>query len=209
MSKNKIVLDLDEPDGTKERSKDYTHSSDVKKMSIDWVLTDTTAVYNETIHRQYPEAEKYNIYWLQYSESIGYKKMLESVKPDILSCYPKDKTITKEEYSTALNNKFKNAFGYSIDVYDKVLYDKYVSFYQNSYAEFEAKIESAFIDIAESGTYWKTVKKMDASKAAAYTYSLSPAPTWKNEQIKVIIKSVDSDDYLTSNSITFTNTEFR
>ena len=209
MSNSNIVLDLDIPDGTKESSKDYTYSTDVKTMSVEWVNTDTKAIYNETTNMQYPEAKKYNIYWLQYSESVGYKKLLETIKPDILSCYPKDKEITQEEYNNALKAKFKNSFNESIDIYDKVLYDKYSSFYADTYSVFANNIEQAFIDLEESGTYWKTVKKSDAYNSSAYTYSLQPAPTWKNEQIKVIIKSVDGDDYLSSKSLEFINTNFR
>lgn len=209
MSNSNIVLDLDVPDGTKEGSKDYTYSTDTKLMSIEWVNTNTKAIYNETTKMQYPEAKKYNIYWLQYSESIGYKKMLESVKPDILSCYPKDKTVTQEQYNEALKQKFKNNFNESIDIYDKALYDKYTSLYAETYNAFANNVEQTFIDLEESGTYWKTIKKSDAYNSSAYTYTLTPAETWKTEQIKVIIKPVEGDDYLVSNNLVFTNTNFR
>lgn len=140
MSNSSVALVLDEP-----ISKEYETSDDIKKMSIDWRNIDTNAIYNETTEMQYPEAGLYNIYWLQYSESIGYTKKLE---PDGL-------------------------------------------------------------DIEESGTYWKTVKRQDAAVADAYAYTLSPSPDWKKEQIKVIIKNIKTNDYIESNGLTFNNTNFR
>jgi hypothetical protein len=53
------------------------------------------------------------------------------------------------------------------------------------------------------------VKRTDAATADAYTYTLSPSADWKKEQIKVIIKKVETNDYVESNGLTFTNTEFR
>ena len=141
MSENKVALVLDNT-----RSLEYTTANDKKQMSIDWRDLNSGAIYNETPNMQYPEAGKYNIYWLQYSESIGYAKKLEA---------------------------------------------------------------NDGIDIAESGTYWKTVKRTDAAVANAYTYMLSPSADWKKEQIKVIIKKVGTNDYVESNGLTFTNTEFR
>lgn len=141
MSENKVALVLDNT-----RSLEYTTADDKKQMSIDWRDLNSGAIYNETPNMQYPEAGKYNIYWLQYSESIGYAKKLEA---------------------------------------------------------------NGGIDIAESGTYWKTVKRTDAAVANAYTYTLSPSADWKKEQIKVIIKKVGTNDYVESNGLTFTNTKFR
>ena len=141
MSENKVALVLDNT-----RSLEYTTANDKKQMSIDWRDLNSGAIYNETPNMQYPEAGKYNIYWLQYSESIGYAKKLEA---------------------------------------------------------------NGGIDIAESGTYWKTVKRTDAAVANAYTYTLSPSADWKKEQIKVIIKKVGTNDYVESNGLTFTNTKFR
>ena len=150
MSKNDVKLVLDNTELL-----EYTTIDDKKQMSIDWRDLETNAIYNETSNMQYPKFGKYNIYWLQYSESIGYTKHLETTPED----------------------------------------------------EREEGIE--YIDIVESGTYWKTIKCIDATLAEAYTYILSPSPDWKKEQIKVIIKNTETNDYIESNGLTFINTKFR
>ena len=150
MSKNDVKLVLDNTELL-----EYTTIDDKKQMSIDWRDLETNAIYNETSNMQYPKFGKYNIYWLQYSESIGFTKRLETTPVD----------------------------------------------------EQEEGID--YIDIAESGTYWKTVKRTDASFANAYIYTLFPATDWKKEQIKVIIKNIETNEYIESNGLTFINTEFQ
>ena len=143
MANNKLVLDLDntkklEYGSADNNGKAIVTNDDKKVMSIDWRNLDTNAIYNENKEQQYPEAGKYNIYWLQYCETVGYT-----------------------------------------------------------------------IDIEESGTYWKTIQKENANAPEAYKYELTPNADWKKEQIKVIIKNNETNDYIESNGLTFTNTQFR
>ena len=64
-------------------------------------------------------------------------------------------------------------------------------------------------DIEESGTYWKTVQKQDASTASAYTYTAEDLDYKRYEEVfKVGIRSKDGASYIESTPITFTNKSY-
>ena len=64
-------------------------------------------------------------------------------------------------------------------------------------------------DIKESGTYWKTVQKQDASIASAYTYTANNLDYKRYEEVfKVGIRSKDGTSYIESTPITFTNKSY-
>ena len=209
MSDTKVVLDWDNATtpNYKRDEIEYDPTKNIEQqMSIDWRNTTTNAIYNETDNMQYPEEGKYNIYWLRYSESIGYKKMLETQAAIIISCYSSD----LETYKNNLNSKDELKLnGETLSTYDKILFDKYVALHKSTKAEFEANINTIFIDIEASGTYWKTVQRLDAQDKDAYHYSFTPSKDWKKEQIKVIIKDNGTGDYIAADGLTFINKNFR
>ena len=64
-------------------------------------------------------------------------------------------------------------------------------------------------DIEESGTYWKTVQKQDASAVSAYTYTADDLDYKRYEEVfKVGIRSKDGASYIESTPITFTNKSY-
>lgn len=200
MSKSKIQLDLDTPDSRLPEALNYTSASDKKVMSVKWIDTETNAIYSGSNDMQFPEVGKYYVYWLQYSESIGYTKYLETTKVTLDACWNSNKTT----YKNKIKEKFEN-----LETTDSVLFNKYVSLHSTNETAFKANTAALFIDIAESGTYWKTVQRVDASNQDAYTYTLNPCADWKKEQIKVIVKKQDDKDYSESNGLTFENLRFR
>lgn len=177
---------------------EYSSSADEKVMNLEWADLENNAIYGAYKDMQI-DNEDYTVYWLQYSESIGYKKFLETDGIIVKECYNEDIGI----YSNNLKNAFVNEKGEDIMVYDPSTYEKYLSIHSSNWGEFLINIESIFIDIEESGVYWKTVKKENANQLTAYQYTLIPSESWKKEQIKVIVKS--ANDIIYTNGLTFEN----
>lgn len=207
---NNLVLDLDNTDSF-EYEQGATETANKKRMSIDWFISDANTIYNENNGKQYPEPNKFDVYWLQYSDAVAYTKLLETTLQNF-----KDLRFGEEEVLNPIENwgEFSEQLGKTFTVLSKAqLTELTESFLTDSYEDYEKTIDTIlgpiFIDIPESGTYWKTVKKVDAFNEDAYTYTLHPCEDWKKEQIKVIIKNRETGEYIQSNGLTFINKTFK
>lgn len=108
---NTISLNLDNTD-----SKEYETDADIKEMSIDWFRSDNNIIYSEVEGYQYPEADEYYVYWLQYSASDAYTKNLDG--DDIEESGTYWKTVKKEDAHNT------NAYFYTANNLDYKRYEE-------------------------------------------------------------------------------------
>lgn len=138
---------------------EYTDERDKKELFVEWLFVDdenqTISIYNKTKDQQYPEKNKYDIYWFQYDNSLNYVKRLESDIPVILSAYyvlDKDgnkipegdgyKINTLEKYKIEIDKVFPKKRIYKpLQDYNNKLYKEYLSWWKTTKTDFEAELD--------------------------------------------------------------------
>ena len=102
---------------------------------------------------------------------------------------------SQDVYNSNLNNhqKLKDKF-----VDNTALLNEYKNIYTSNTTEFEQALFNRFKDIIESGTYWQTMQKYNASDPKAFLYKLHIPKAGSDreqneEQVKVIIKNADGE----------------
>lgn len=130
---------------------------------------------------------------ISYFDNITIKTITISFSVELVS-----QSNTKENYYNNLtkNDNLKNKF-----INNNNLLEKYKAIYDEIPEIFEINLTNQFKDIVESGTYWQTIKKANATDPNAYIYDLylpeSGSTREQNEeQVKAIIKNNTTGEWI-------------
>lgn len=94
-------------------------------------------------------------------------------------------------------------------------YSAYWCQYVKGYQKQEGSNDIGEKDIAESGTYWKTIASDPLTELDIYKYTYKPNSEWDEDQVKVVIRyegELEDDQfrpYYVSNGLTFKNKELK
>ena len=141
---------------------------------------------------------------ISYFNNVTIKNIVISFTIELVS-QSNDKTTY---YSNLINNNnLKSKFINNIN-----LLEKYKAIYNETPEVFEINLTNQFKDIVESGTYWQTIKKTNATDPNAYIYDLylpeSGSTREQNEeQVKAIIKNNTTGEWIEVSGFIFQGTK--